>query len=137
MSKHIWDIYIASSNVSSALITLYESSFRAGPSAYVVGAGQDLRELGTTGLDFLLPKVAAYAMHIQTILPYNIDQSSPLIANCLYRMAVRFSEMSSNNGISRTEYSTVLKSIRDTLQKLDSRWKVAGKNVPGYAGYIC
>ena len=98
--------------------------------------GQYLLELGTTGLGSLLPKVAVYAMHIQTILPYNIDQSSSLIANCPYHMAVRLSEMSSDNSISWTEYSTVLKSIRDTLQKLDSRWKVAGKSAPGCGGYI-
>ena len=81
--------------------------------------------LGPLGSTLLVPKFDAYARHIQSILPYNLDQASPLIANCLYRMAVWISDL--REDIMIKSYSATLNLIKETLLRLGLRWKVAGK----------
>ena len=77
--------------------------------------------MGNSGLNALVPEVVGYATHIQTILPYHIDQASPLITNCLYGTAKRLI------GIANPESLLALSIIKETLHKLCSRWAVAGK----------
>lgn len=77
--------------------------------------------MGSTGLDALVPEVVSYAGHIQTIIPFHIDQASPLINNCLYRTAKRLI------GMSNDDYFDSLSFVKETLHKLSSRWSVAGK----------
>jgi hypothetical protein len=71
--------------------------------------------------------LAEYALHIQTIISYNLDQASPLIAHCLYRMAVSISEMT--NDSTNQDYLITLNSMKDTLSKLSPRWNVASMQV--------
>jgi hypothetical protein len=111
----------------SALITLYEDASKGRQSNYSLSAEIELRELGISGLQSLVPMLAEYALHIQTIISYNLDQASPLIANCLYRMAVSISDMT-NDSINQ-DYLITLNSMKDTLSKLSPRWNVAGMQV--------
>jgi hypothetical protein len=111
----------------SALITLYENASKGRQSNYALSAEIELRGLGTSGLQSLVPMLAEYALHIQTIISYNLDQAPPLIANCLYRMAVSISEMT--NGSTNQDYLITLNSMKDTLSKLSPRWNVAGMQV--------
>jgi hypothetical protein len=87
----------------------------------------ELREMGISGLQSLVPMLAEYALHIQTIISYNPDQASPLIANCLYRMGVSIFEMTSDS--TNQDYLIVLNSMKDTLSKLSPWWNVAGMQV--------
>lgn len=102
----------------SALILLYENCAKAGGGKYSLPAEKELQELGTNGLDALLSEVIAYATHIQMILPYNTDQASPFILNCLYRTAVMLSKSPSSN-------PTALDCMKQTMYKLGSRWRLA------------
>jgi hypothetical protein len=111
----------------SALITLYENASKGRQSKYSLSAEIELRELGISGLQSLVPMLAEYALHIQTIISYNLDQASPLIANCLYRMAVSISEMT--NDSTNQDYLITLNSVKETLSKLSPRWNVAGMQV--------
>lgn len=117
---------LAESNFcNSALVILYHYSSRAGQAEYSQNPDHDLCQFGTSGFQSLVPKLDAYARHIQSILPYNIDQSSPLVANCLYRTAVWLSDLPDD--MVRPDYPSVLDLMKTTLLKLASRWKVAGK----------
>jgi hypothetical protein len=77
-----------------------------------------------SGLQALVPMMLNYAMHIQTILPYNIDQVSPLVCNCFYRLAVWLSGSIDVNA--QSQNIEAIKAMKETLQKLGKRWMVAG-----------
>ena len=77
--------------------------------------------MGTSGLDALITEVVGYAGHIQMILPFYIDQASPLMTNCLYRTAKRLV------GVTTPASCSALPFIKETLHELSSRWTVAGK----------
>ena len=111
----------------SALITLYENASKCRQSNYSLSADIELREMGVSGLQSLVPMLAEYALHIQTIISYNLDQALPLIANCLYRMAVSVSEIM--NDSTNQDYLITLNSMKDTLSKLSPRWNAAGMQV--------
>src|SRR5450756_280611 len=100
-------------------------SSSAGQGEYSQNPDHDLCQFGSAGLHSLVPKLDAYARHIQSILPYNINQASPLIANCLYRMAVWLSDLSED--MAKPEYSTTFNLMKATLSKLALRWRVARK----------
>ncbi len=84
-----------------------------------------LKELGTSGISRLLPNVVAYASHIQTILPFNSDQVSPLVIHCLYRCAFRLLESTPKS--QHEDANQDLSIILTTLRKLDQKWRLAGK----------
>jgi len=66
----------------------------------------------------------AYASHIQTILPFNIDQVSPLVIHCLYRCGMRSIESAElQNGNANEDLAIVM----TTLRKLDKKWRLAGQ----------
>lgn len=115
------DIY----GFTSALIILYDHSSAAGQAEYSQNPDHDLCQFGSGGLHSLVPRLGAYASHIQSILPYSLDQASPLIANCFYRMAVWLSGLSGD--MVKPHYSTTLGLMNETLSKLVLRWKVAGE----------
>jgi hypothetical protein len=117
----------------SALIILYHHSLSAGQGEYSQNLDHELRQFGSAGLHSLVPKLDAYSHHIQSILPYNIDQASPLIANCLYRMAVWLTDLPDDR--SRPDYPATLNLIKNTLSKLALRWKVAGKKHSARKGH--
>jgi hypothetical protein len=112
---------IAVANTSSALIILYESCLNSGPASFSLLAESNLQKLGISGLNALVSEVVAFSTHIQVILPFNIDQASPLVANCLYRMALRLTR----NPKAESEHIPTY--IKDTLRKLGDRWRVASK----------
>jgi hypothetical protein len=118
-------ISVGINDLASALIILYDHSSAAGQAEYSQNPDHDLCQFGSGGLHSLVPRLGAYASHIQSILPYSLDQASPLIANCLYRMAVWLSGLSAD--IIKPHYATTLNLMNDTLSKLIFRWKVAGK----------
>ena len=118
-------ILAAPDSHASALVTLYHHSSSTGQSEYSQNPDHDLCQFGSAGLHSLVSKLDAYARHIQSILPYNIDQASPLIVNCLYRMAVWLSDLSED--ITKLDYSATLNLIKATLSKLALRWRVASK----------
>lgn len=105
----------------SALILLYDHSMKVGLGNKLLLEEKELQELGNSGLDALVPEVVAYAAHIQTILPYHIDQASPLITNCLYGTAKRLIR------IANPDSFRALSFIKETLHRICSRWTVAGK----------
>jgi len=113
---------------------LYYHSSKAGQEEYSQNPDHDLCVFGTAGLHAIVPKLDAYATHIQSILPYNIDQASPLVANCLYRMAVWLSALEGD--MSKETYSASLNLMKDTLLKLALRWKVAGTKYYGICGIM-
>jgi hypothetical protein len=115
----------SNSSLASALLILYHYSSSAGQAEYSQNPDHDLCQFGTAGLHTLVPKLDAYARHVQSILPYNADQASPLIANCFYRMAVWLSDPSDEPA--RPDYSGTLDLMKATLSKLALRWKVASK----------
>ncbi|KUJ19923.1 uncharacterized protein LY89DRAFT_731169 [Mollisia scopiformis] len=107
----------------SALIVLYEHASNNGQTGYSLPEEEGLRDLGVSGLHGLIPLITEYAIHIQTILPYNIDQASPFICNCLYRFAVWISGMA--DASAKSNNTRAIKLARDTLEKLSQRWMVA------------
>jgi hypothetical protein len=112
-------------NIFSALIILYEHCIKSGLGSYSTPEEKDLQELGNTGLDNLVNDIVTFATHIQMILPYNLDQASPLVANCLYRIAVRLSKKSN------PEPPLALDYMKETLYKLGARWRVGSmKDIP-------
>ncbi|PVH85585.1 hypothetical protein DL98DRAFT_48816 [Cadophora sp. DSE1049] len=117
-------IFVPKATCLSALLTLYEHSSALKPGSFALTAELELNELGISGLNSLVPHIALYTTHIQTIVPYNLGQASPLICHCLYRMAVWISSLSTEN--MRPDYSKLLHSTRETLAKLNMRWQVAG-----------
>lgn len=104
----------------SALTLLYEHCTSAGLGSKLLSKEVALRELGTTGLEALLPEVANYAAHIQKILPYYIGQTSPLIMHCLYATAKRVLTTANIDHF----HASLL--IKETLEKLRPKWMVAG-----------
>ena len=122
---------VTTSNIDnfSALMTLYEHELKSGQSTFAVSAEQGLHNLAQEGMESLVSVVAEYSIKIQTTLPFNTNQVSPLVINCLYRMASWLSR--STAVASREDYLQALASIRQGLRKLDSRWKVAGKTQIG------
>lgn len=108
----------------SALINLYEHASSNGQSGYSPSAEHESRDLGISGLHSLVPMTTEYAIHIRTILPYNIGHSSPFVCNCLYRMAVWLSGVEDVS--TKSNNTKTMKSVRDTLQQLSKRWRVAG-----------
>lgn len=102
---------------------LYENATNNGQSGYAIPAEKELQELGAVGLYSLVPLVIDYAIHVQTILPYNIDQASPFVCNCLYRFAVWLSGATDISP--RSNNAKALRSVKDALHKLGSRWMVA------------
>ncbi|KAH7393285.1 hypothetical protein BKA64DRAFT_82589 [Cadophora sp. MPI-SDFR-AT-0126] len=117
-------IFVSRATCLSALFTLYEHSSVLKQGSFALTAELELNELGISGLNSLVPHVTAYTTHIQTVLPYNLGQASPLICHCLYRMAVWILSLSAE--MMRPEYSKLLHCTRETLLKLSMRWQVAG-----------
>jgi len=118
---------ITTSNIDdvSAQMTLYEHELKSGQSNFALLAEQELHSLAQDGMESLVSVVAEYSIKMQTTLPFNTNQVSPLVVNCLYRMA---SWLSRTTAIApREDYIQALASIMQGLRKLDSRWKVAGK----------
>ncbi len=97
-------------------------SLRSNP---LVDSEMALIELGTSGISCLFLKVVAFASHIQTILPFNSDQVSPLVIHCLYRCAVRILE--STPKLQHEYTNQDLSIVMTTLRKLDQKWRLAGK----------
>ena len=109
---------------ASALITLYEHELKSGQRNFALPEEAELYTLAKDGMETLVPIVSDYSIKMQTTLPFNTNQVSPLVINCLYRMASWLSRMIDN--APRDDYSLALTSITQGLRKLDSRWKVAG-----------
>jgi hypothetical protein len=110
---------------ASALITLYEHELKSGHGNFALPAEAELYTLAKDGMEALVPVVSDYSVKIQTTLPFNTNQVSPLVINCLYRLASWLSRMIATTP--RDDYSQALMSLTQGLRKLDSRWKVAGK----------
>lgn len=106
---------------------LYEHCSNNGQSSYSPPAEHELREVGFNGLHCLVPVITEYAIHIRTILPYNVDHSSPFVCNCLYRMVVWLSGAADVS--SESEHTKAIKSMKDTLHQLSKRWRVAGESL--------
>jgi hypothetical protein len=110
---------------ASALITLYEHELKSGQGSFALPAEHELHTLAKDGMEALVPVMSDYSIKMQTTLPFNTNQVSPLVINCLYRMA---SWLSRTIAIApRNDYALALTSITQGLRKLDSRWKVAGR----------
>lgn len=115
----------AKTNNFSALITLYEHDLKSGQSNFALPVEKELHALARDGMEALVPVVSDYSVKMQTTLPFNTNQVSPLVINCLYRMASWLSRTIA--AAPRDDYSQALMSITQGLRKLESRWKVAGK----------
>jgi hypothetical protein len=111
--------YDLGTDTGSALILLYEHGLNSSLGFYPVAYHQQLYDQATNGFATLIPNVVAFANHVQIIFLYNTDQASPLIASCLYRIAVRVSRNP------HPEFPEALGVMRQTLLKLGSRWHVA------------
>ncbi|KAL5319632.1 hypothetical protein ACEPPN_012687 [Leptodophora sp. 'Broadleaf-Isolate-01'] len=125
IGPHATRIFVPKAVCLSALFALYEHSAKVRQGAFALPTEFELYQLGASGLHSLVPLVAEYATHIQTILPYNLSQASPLVCNCLYRTAVWISSLAVEE--MRPDYSRLLLTARDALQKLSVRWKLAGE----------
>lgn len=78
-------------------------------------------------------ETSGFASSLQVHLSSPIDQASPLLAHCLYQAIYTYNwfnrEMPANSEIPKA-----MEFLKETLRKLDRRWKIAGKRSSILAG---
>lgn len=74
-------------------------------------------------------ETSGFAASLQVHLSGLIDQIPPLLAHCLYQ-AINTYGWFSREMPANPEISKVIEFMKETLRKLDRRWKIAGKKSP-------